>query len=102
MVSAEAVGYPVRVNVFCSIEGRDPDVLDRFVQALRSDPLVISADSVLGEADFTFTVVARDVEHLRELVRRYRATFPSLKSVTSLVVLDITQSTEALVRSRFA
>lgn len=88
MVSASAVGYPVRVNVFCSVERDDPDVLDRFVKALLLDPLVISADSVLGEADFTLTVVARSLEHLREVVQRYRAAFPSLRSVTSLVVLE--------------
>lgn len=88
LVSAEAVGYAVRVNVSCSIERDTPDTHERFIQALRSEPAVISADSVMGKADFTFTVVARSMEHLRSLIRRYTAAFPTLKNVTSLVVLE--------------
>lgn len=88
LVSAEAVGYPVRVNVSCSIDREGPNALDRFREALRSDPLVISADNVLGEADFTFTVVARSMEHLREVVQSYRSAFPNMRNVTSLVVLE--------------
>lgn len=89
LVSAEAVGFPVRVNVSCSLERDHPDTYDRFIEALRAEPAVISADSVMGEADFTFTVVARSMEHIRELVRRYSQAFPSLRKVTSLVVLEV-------------
>lgn len=88
LVSAEAVGYPVRVNVSCSIERDAPDTHDRFIEALRSEPAVISADCVMGKADFTFTVVARSMEHLRDFVRRLQMDFPSLKDMNSLVVLE--------------
>ena len=88
LVSAAAVGYPVRVNVSCSIERDTPDTHDRFIQTLRSEPAVISADSVMGKADFTFTVVARSMEQLRDFVRALHLAFPSLKDMNSLVVLE--------------
>lgn len=88
LVSPEAVGYPIRVNVSCSLERDRPDTYDRFIAAVRDDPLVISADVVMGKADFTFTVVARDMEAFSALVHRYNDAFPSLTSLTSLAVLQ--------------
>ena len=87
LVAPEAVGYLVRVNVSCTIERVRPDTHDRFMAALQTDPMVVSADVVIGKADFTFTVVARDMEAYDKLIARYQEEFPSLTSVTSLAVL---------------
>lgn len=88
LVSAEALGYPVRVNVSCTLERDTPDTYDRFKEALRSDPTVVSADCVMGKADFTFTVVARSMDGFAEFLRKLMRAFPSLKEVTSLAVLQ--------------
>lgn len=88
LVSPEAVGYPVRVNISCSVERDYPETYDRFAEALRTDPAVLSADLVMGKADFTFTVVARSMEAYAELLRRYTSAFPTLKNITSLGVLQ--------------
>lgn len=87
VVSAEAVGWPVRVNVSCSVEREHPDTYDRFREALREHPSVISADCVMGKADFTFTAVARSMETFAEFLQDLRERFPSLKNVTSFAVL---------------
>lgn len=87
-VAPEAVGYAVRVNVSCSIERTHPDTIDRFKDALRADPMVVSADAVMGKADFTFTIVARDMEAYSALIQRYADAFPSLTSVSGLAVLQ--------------
>ncbi|WP_375459256.1 Lrp/AsnC family transcriptional regulator [uncultured Enterovirga sp.] len=87
LVSPEAVGYSVRVNVSCSIDRDRPDTHERFMDVLRADPLVISADIVMGKADFTFTVVARDMEAFADFLERYQAAFPTLNGLTSLAVL---------------
>ena len=50
--------------------------------------MVVSADSVMGKADFTFTVVARDMDSYSALIQRYTDAFPSLTSVTGLAVLQ--------------
>ena len=88
LVSPEAVGYSVRVNVSCSIERDRPDTHDRFVAALQADPMVVSADAVMGKADFTFTVIARDMDAYLKLIEHYQNAFPSLTSVTGLAVLQ--------------
>ena len=88
LVAPEAVGYAVRVNVSCSIERDRPDTIDRFTNALRADPMVVSADAVMGKADFAFTVVARDMDAYSALIQRYADAFPSLTSVTGLAVLQ--------------
>ncbi len=88
VVSAAAVGYPIRVNISCSIGRENPDTYRQFTEALRSDPAVISADCVMGKADFTFTVVARSMEAFAELVRRYTEAFPSMTNLTSFAVLE--------------
>lgn len=87
VISAEAAGLPVRVNLSCSIEREQPDTYDRFREALRSHPHVVSADCVLGKADFTFTVVARSMEAFAEFLQALSEAFPSIKNVTSLAVL---------------
>ena len=76
------------MNVSCSIERDRPDTYDRFMDARRADPMVISADAVMGKAEFTFTVVARDMEAFATLLRRYTDAFPGLTNVTSLAVLE--------------
>ena len=96
LVSAEAVGFPVRVNVSCALERDRPDTHDRFMARLRAETVVISADSVMGKADFTFTVVARSMEHLREFLQDLGMSFPTLKNVTSLVVLQALKSGAAI------
>ena len=87
LVSPEAVGYSVRVNVSCTIERVRPDTYDRFEAALQADPMVVSADAVLGKADFIFTVIARDMEAYDKLIAHYQEAFPSLTSMTGLAVL---------------
>ncbi|WP_375462122.1 Lrp/AsnC family transcriptional regulator [uncultured Enterovirga sp.] len=87
LVAPEAVGYPVRMNVSCSIERDRLDTYDRFVAALQADPMVVNADAVMGKSDFTFTVIARDMDAYLNLIERYRGAFPTLSSVTGLAVL---------------
>lgn len=96
IVSPEAAGFPVRVHVSCSIERNPSDTYDRFMDALRADPMVISADVVIGKPDFVFTVVARDMESFAALVRRYTDAFPSLTRLTSLAVLQAVKRGSAL------
>lgn len=88
IVSPEALGYPVRVNVSCVLERDPPDVYDRFKETLKADPNVISADCVMGEADFTFTVVAPSIDAYGKFRERLMDDFPTLRKVTCLGVLE--------------
>lgn len=62
MIPAAALDNLVCVNVFLLDLTRRCGCPQPLHPGAAIDPLVISADSLLGEADFTFTVVARDKE----------------------------------------
>ncbi len=88
IVSAKAVGYPISFFVLCSLEREQADTVDRFVEAVRTEPTVTSASMVAGETDFVLTVVARNIEAYHQLLRRYSDVFPGLRNVSSFAVLD--------------
>lgn len=87
-VAPDAVGYPVVVNIACILERDRPDTYDRFKEALRANPLVISADAVMGEADFTMTVVARNMDAFATFRQNLMDEFPSLRKFTCLGILE--------------
>ena len=88
LVAPEAIGYPLQVFTLLSVERDDADTFDRFADAIRAEPTVIHAAVVTGTADFLLWVVARDMTRYRELLRRLTDGFPSLKNVTTLVMLE--------------
>jgi Lrp/AsnC family transcriptional regulator, leucine-responsive regulatory protein len=88
IVSPEAVGYPLQVFTLMSVDRDDADTFDRFEDAIRLEPTVIYANVVTGTADFLLWAVARDLVGYRELLRRLTDAFPTIKSVTTLVMLD--------------
>ena len=88
LIAPERVGYSVQVNVSCVVDRDPPDTYDRFKEALRSHPNVIRADMVMGEADFTFTVVARTMSDFADVRDELMKAFPSLKSFNCLGVLE--------------
>ena len=88
LVAPEAVGYPVQAFALLSVEREDADTFDRFADAIRAEPTIIHAAIVTGTADFLLWVVAPDMARYRELLRRLTDAFPSLKNVTTLVMLE--------------
>jgi DNA-binding Lrp family transcriptional regulator len=83
-VDPRAMGY--RIAAFMLIElaqGR----LDEAVTALDAIPEVIEADATSGPHDLICRVVARDTEHLQELVNAMLAT-PAIRRCTSYIVLS--------------
>ncbi|MEJ7638544.1 MAG: hypothetical protein WKF75_11365 [Singulisphaera sp.] len=69
LISAVAVGFPVRVNVSCLLERDAPGYLRPLHRGAQGRACRDQRGGVMGEADFTFTVVARSMKHIRELVR---------------------------------
>jgi DNA-binding Lrp family transcriptional regulator len=66
-VDPAAIGYPVLAFVFLQIaQGR----LSEAVAVLRGVPEVLEATAVSGPSDLLCRIVARDTEHLQEIVNR--------------------------------
>ena len=92
-----ALGYPVAAFVFIELaQGQ----LAEAVAAMEVVPEVLEADAISGPQDLICRVVARDTEHLQEVVNLLLRT-PAIRRCTSYIVLSrqVPPRTGPLVRS---
>jgi DNA-binding Lrp family transcriptional regulator len=94
-VDAAAMGYPI--GAFMLIELAQGQ-LSEAVAALEAIPEVLEADAISGPQDVICRVVARDTEHLQELVNELLRT-PAIRRCTSYIVLSrqVPPRTEPLI-----
>jgi DNA-binding Lrp family transcriptional regulator len=79
-----AMGYSISAFVFVELaQGQ----LAEAVAVMESLPEILEADAISGPQDLICRVVARDTEHLQELVNRLLAT-PAIRRCTSYIVLS--------------
>ncbi len=83
-VDATALGYPI--NAFVLIELAQGRLADA-VAVMREIPEVLEADAISGPQDAICRVVARDTEHLQELVNALLRT-PAIRRCTSYIALS--------------
>jgi DNA-binding Lrp family transcriptional regulator len=83
-VDPSAMGYPISAFMLIELtQGRLAEAVER----LASVPEVLEADAVSGPQDLICRVVARDTEHLQELVNQLLGT-PAIRRCTSYIVLS--------------
>jgi DNA-binding Lrp family transcriptional regulator len=83
-VDPGARGYGIQAFVLLELaQGR----LAEAAEVLREVPEVIEADAISGPQDLLCRLVARDTEHLQEVVNRLLAT-PAIRRSTSYIVLS--------------
>ena len=83
-VDPAAMGYGVQAFVLLELaQGRLVEARD----ALDAVPEVIEADAISGPQDLLCRLVARDTEHLQEVVNRL-LTSPAIRRSTSYIVLS--------------
>src|SRR3954454_21630198 len=83
-VDPSAMGYAI--SAFMLIE-LTPGRLAEAVERLQAAPEVLEADAVSGPQDLICRAVARDTEHLQELVNEMPST-PAINRCTSYIVLS--------------
>jgi DNA-binding Lrp family transcriptional regulator len=83
-IDPHALGYTVTAFVLIELaQGR----LSEAVDVMDAMPEVLEADGVSGPQDLICRVVARDTEHLQELINKLLAT-PAIRRCTSYIVLS--------------
>ena len=82
-VDPVAMGYTI--SAFILIELAQGE-LAAAVDVMESIPELLEADAISGPQDLICRVVARDTEHLQEIVNRLTAT-PAIRRCTSYIVL---------------
>lgn len=91
IVSPEAVGRPLITLVSISLERDRSDIIDRFKQAIRRTPEIMSAYYVTGEADFVLIISVRDMVEYEAFTRRFFYENPDIKGFSTMVVMDRTK-----------
>ena len=83
-VEPRAMGYAISAFVFVDLsQGR----LDEARAAMEAVPEILEADAVSGPQDMVCRIVARDTEHLQELINQLLAS-PAIRRCTSYIVLS--------------
>lgn len=83
-IDPQALGYSISAFVLIELaQGR----LAEAAAVMRAMPEVLEADGVSGPQDLICRVVARDTEHLQEVVNRLLST-PAIRRCTSYIVLS--------------
>ena len=83
-IDTQAMGYGIAAFVFVELsQGR----LSEATAALDAIPEVLEADAISGAQDLVCRVVARNTEHLQELVNELLAA-PAIRRCTSYIVLS--------------
>ncbi len=83
-IDPQALGYAITAFVLIELaQGR----LAEAVEAMAAVPEVLEADAISGPHDVICRVVARDTEHLQELVNELLRT-PAIRRCTSYITLS--------------
>lgn len=82
-VDPEAMGYAISAFVLVELAQGE---LETAVRAMEEIPELLEADAISGPHDLVCRVVARDTEHLQELLNRLLAE-PAIRRCTSHIVL---------------
>jgi Lrp/AsnC family transcriptional regulator, regulator for asnA, asnC and gidA len=86
VADAEAVGYDLLLAVGVEVEGRPARVV---ADALAELPEVFSVSIVVGTYDIELLMVARDHEHLAQLVTDRLVSIPGVRRIHTGLAVDV-------------
>ncbi len=96
IVLPAAVGRPLLMLVSVSLEREQADIIDRFKQAIRKTPEIMSGYYVTGDTDFVLVVSARDMDDYEAFTRRFFYENKDIKGFKTMVVMDRVKASFAL------
>lgn len=96
VISPGAVGRPLMMLVSVTLERERADIIDRFKQAIRKTPEIMSGYYVTGEADFVLLVSARDMADYETFTRRFFYENADIRSFKTTVVMDRVKASFAI------
>jgi len=91
MVSPEKVGLTIQSFVAVILDRHEVEAIESFEQGIRQVPYVRVCYHVAGRFDYLLHVVARDLEHLGELIKNQVASIPGIGKVESFPIYSEVQ-----------
>lgn len=87
LIDRKILGYDLLVFVQIILKGHTPEAISRFDEAIQAMPEVLECHRITGNADYLLKVVARDHEHLDNLLMNELMRLPAVERVHSNIVL---------------
>jgi Lrp/AsnC family transcriptional regulator, leucine-responsive regulatory protein len=91
-VNPEALGYEVEAYVAVSVERQDIESAQRFRDAIRRYPEVLTCHMMSGQVDYLLRVVAPDLKSFGRFIEEKILSVPGVKDASSSIVLDPVKS----------
>ena len=71
-----------------SLDRHSGEIVDNFIQAVRDAPEVMECYAVTGDMDYILHIMARDVDHLNEIVLKRLVRIDGIGDVKSILALQ--------------
>ena len=95
-LSADKLGFGVRVFVHVTLAAHSPDNSRHFAELVRRTPEILEAHALTGEADYLLKVVVRSLKDLSDLINERLLPHASVDRVRSEIVLETLKESTAL------
>lgn len=86
-LSSRALGHPIVVIVYITLEGQSADHLNAFESAVKQCPNVLVCYLMSGTSDYMLRVAARDVEDYERVHKEWLSAMPGVARMTSSFAL---------------
>lgn len=82
------LGFELDAYVLVNLQIHDDENIDRFEQAVLSNPYIVSCHAVTGDMDYLLHVIARNVDHLNQSTLKALVRIPGVRDVKSIISLE--------------
>ena len=87
-VNADALGLKVQAFVQVQMATHKPEMVAEFTRLVETEPRIIAAFTLTGDADYLLRVYCRDLAQLNELLHERILPQPAVARVQSQIVMD--------------
>jgi DNA-binding Lrp family transcriptional regulator len=95
-LSAEKLGFGIRVFVHVTLAAHSPDNSQRFADLVMRTPDILEAHALTGDSDYLLKVVVRSLGDLSALINNVLLPHQSVDRVRSEIVLETMKESGAL------
>lgn len=95
-LNAQQLGYGVTAFVNVVLNKNTPNACSSFRDAIESMPTILECYSVTGEHDFWLRVISEDLSTLSDFLTDSLSSHPSVRDLTSTVVLNRIKNVPAI------
>ncbi len=87
-MDAKKLGFSMQAFVLANLKQHNDETIERFEAAVGAMDSVIACFAVTGDMDYILHIVARDVDHLNEIVLKRLVRIEGVGDVKSILVLQ--------------